>query len=386
MAFKLSKEEMYKLYVEDGLSDRQIAELKGVNTSTIRRLRVKYEIETRGRHNVDPTQVLSKTELERLYIEECLSDKTIGKQVGLSHSTVHRLRVKYGIERRPVKRAFTEEELKQLYIKEGKTDEQIAKLRGITAGAVTHLRKVYGIEAIERAVVPKEILIDLYVKQKMTDKEIAEQYNCAEKTVCSLRKRFGIQANRKRCSLSKEQVYNLYVEKGLSDNQIANLYGTYSATISSLRERYGIQTKEVITDHSLPYVYNILVQLGFQVENMRQHTHMLFYDFLLNGRIRIDVRTSTTFYNNSLNFKLLDKDNSGYTESDVRLRVDSGRTKRNIRNTCDFVICVGYIKGKPHCWVIPSRDLKEDLQGITIRPYSNRSKYNFYAEAWSLIK
>lgn len=34
MAFKLSKEEMYKLYVEDGLSDRQIAELKGVNTST----------------------------------------------------------------------------------------------------------------------------------------------------------------------------------------------------------------------------------------------------------------------------------------------------------------------------------------------------------------
>lgn len=75
------------------------------------------------------------------------------------------------------------------------------------------MRKVYGIEAIERAVVPKEILIDLYVKQKMTDKEIAEQYNCAEKTVCSLRKRFGIQANRKRCSLSKEQVYNLYVEK-----------------------------------------------------------------------------------------------------------------------------------------------------------------------------
>ncbi|MGF2716737.1 helix-turn-helix domain-containing protein [Bacillus cereus] len=386
MAFKLSKEELQKLYVEDGLSDNRIAELKGTNTTMIRRLRVKYEIESRGSQGVTPTEVLSKTELERLYIKEGLSDKQIGRQVGLSHSTVHRLRKKYEIEARPPKRAFTEEELKQLYLVEGKTDEQIAKSRGITAVAVAYLRKVYGIEAIERAIVSEETLLDLYVKQKMTDKEIAKRFGCSERTVSGLRKRFGIQANRKRCSLTKEQVYNLYVEKGLSDNQIADLFNTYSAVISRLRERYGIQTRKVITDQSLPYVYNILMQMGFKVENMRQHTHMSFFDFLLNGRIRIDVRTSTTFYNNNLNFKLLDRDKSDYEVSDIRLKMDSGRTKRNIRNTCDYVICVGYIKEKPHCWVIPSRDLKEDLQGITIRPYSERSKYNFYAEAWHLIK
>lgn len=127
--------------------------------------------------------------------------------------------------------------------------------------------------------------------------------------------------------------------------------------------------------------------MGFHVVNIRGVDYASFYDLLLNNRLRIDIKaTEYVTKDGFFKFKLLDKDESNYIGSNSRLIVDSGRTKRNLHDTCDFVICVGYYNNKPYTWVIPSKDLRKDLQGITINPNLENSRYLRYSEAWHLLR
>ncbi|MEC2463843.1 hypothetical protein P9X10_02850 [Bacillus cereus] len=283
-------------------------------------------------------------------------------------------------------KSITEEDMIQLYVKEGKTDKEIGQLRGLTREGVSYLRKQYGIPTRPRTSISESRLYELYVNQKLTDKQIAKLEGVSSDTVYVLRKKYGIQANKQGKMLTKEQLHQLYVVEGLSDNKIAELLGVMQGTVTNSRALYGIETRESITSQSIPYVVGVLNKLGFKVENLREQNTNSYYDLLLNDSIRIDIRTKESIYDEKFMFDLRDKQGANYNDSSIRLQLSGNRTKRNIHITCDYLICVGFMNNKPKCWVIPSKDLKPDLQAIGIRPLANKSKYHKYEEAWDLLK
>ncbi|MED3012885.1 hypothetical protein P4359_28225 [Bacillus thuringiensis] len=186
--------------------------------------------------------------------------------------------------------------------------------------------------------------------------------------------------------LTEDLLRELYIEKGMSDREIGDLYGVTRANISYHRKKWGIEGKPSLSKKAIQDVQNKLDSLGFVVENMKKkNTHHIF-DLLVENTIRLDIRSTETLQEDTFRFKLLDSDNSCLLESDNRLQLKNGRTKKILRNTCDFVILVGYLKGVANFWVIPSRNLKDDLNGISIRPYSDSSKYLDYKDSWGSIR
>ncbi|MGF2716785.1 hypothetical protein ACQUY5_32055, partial [Bacillus cereus] len=363
------------------LTDEEVEELK----------KLKYE--NRKPSSRVYTDALSEEELRKLYIEDDLLDTEIAELKGVSKGTVGRLRKKYGIKTKPPKKAFTKVELEELYINRGMTDEEIGKLRNVAYPVVSRLRKEYGIKTLnrivpieQRMIATQEEMEKLYLARKLSDAQISEMLGCSIHTVQLMRKHYGIETRQREYILTKEQLHHLYVVKGLSDGEIADEVDVTRSYISTLRNIYGIETRESLESHAVPYVEKVLEDKGYQVVNVREQNYKSFYDLLINDGIRIDVRATTYFKEDSLRFKFLDKDESDYSNSESRLTVDSGRTKRKLHETCDILVLVGYIENKPNCWVIPVKDLKPNLQGIGIRPYSVKSKYSIYEEAWHLIK
>lgn len=172
----------------------------------------------------------------------------------------------------------------------------------------------------------------------------------------------------------------------MSDQGIASLYGVTRTSISYHRRKWGIVGKTSISEKAIQDVQNELERLGFTVENKKKEDKHHIFDILVENTIRLDVRSTETLQEDTFRFKLVDSDNSCLEESINRLQLKNGRTKKILRNTCDFVILVGYLDGVPNFWVIPSQDLKDDLIGISIRPYSEISKYLEYADAWGRLR
>ncbi|MED3013804.1 hypothetical protein P4359_33010, partial [Bacillus thuringiensis] len=378
----LTKKELERLYVKENLSDSRIAKRVGVSTATIGNLRRAYGIEAKR-----DIQEMSKQELEKLYVEEGLTDKEIAERKGTYPTKIRRLREKYGIETKS-RATISKEELTKLYVDEGMSDKEIAKQKDVSLETVYRLRREYGIKS--RPSVPiltKEQLYQLYVVQRLSDSKIGDIYKVSKKTIAKLRKEYNIETNPTISLVTKEQLHHLYVEKEMSDGQIGKLFGVTRESILKYRNKYGIATRLTIANKAIQDVGNHLVQLGFHVVNIRGVDYASFYDLLLNNRLRIDIKaTEYVTKDGFFKFKLLDKDESNYIGSNSRLIVDSGRTKRNLHDTCDFVICVGYYNNKPYTWVIPSKDLRKDLQGITINPNLENSRYLRYSEAWHLLR
>lgn len=378
----LTKKELERLYITENLSDSRIAKRVGVSTATIGNLRRAYGIE--AKRNI---QEMTKEELEKLYIEDGLTDKEIAERKGTYPTKIRRLREKYGIETNS-KATINKEELTRLYVEEGLSEEEIAKLKKAKVETVARLRQRYGIKARTlEDIITKEKLQHLYVEKRLPINVIADMFGVTRNTVTNIRKKYNIPENPPITILTNEELQHLYVEKGLSDGQIAKLKGIAREMVLFYRNKHGIQRRTVISDRALHDVGNYLVRLGFHVVNMREYDYQSMYDLLLQNRIRVDIKATEYMTKDGFfKFKLLDKDESNYKESDTRLRVDSGRTKRNLHDTCDYIICVGYLNGRPYTWIIPSRDLRKDLQGITVNPFAENSRYMRYAEAWHLVK
>ncbi|MEC2463841.1 hypothetical protein P9X10_02840 [Bacillus cereus] len=185
--------------------------------------------------------------------------------------------------------------------------------------------------------------------------------------------------------ITEDVLRDLYEEQDKSDREIAIMFGMTKSNVTYYRRKWGISGKATISDKALEDVCKELKSLGLTVENKKKSNSSSLYDILVNDKVKLEVRSTETLKEDTFRFKLLDKESSSFEESEVRLQLKNGRTKKNLRNTCDFIILVGYIKSVPHFWVIPSKDLKDTLYSVSIRPYSDSSKYNIYKDSWHII-
>jgi hypothetical protein len=177
---------------------------------------------------------------------------------------------------------------------------------------------------------------------------------------------------------------HLYQKRGLTDSEIANFIGVDRTAIVHLRKSYEIPTRKGIGEIGEQYVAGKLRRNGHEVKNMNDHDKTSLFDLLINDRIRIEVKTSSDI-NGRFHFSLTNKPECENKESDHRIFLKNGRSKKLYRKTCDYIVCLG-VRGKTvYPYVIPSNLVPDRLQNIIIAPAKN-NKYSEYFQKWDQIK
>lgn len=149
----LEEDNLRRLYIDKGLPAYKIGELLGCEEATVRRhlrthnipLRTHSEV-IQGRSYPDrQTSGLTKTELKKLYLEEKLSTKEVGRRLGCSQPTVSKALKRFGIVARPKSTirvwGLEENKLRDLYINRRLPTIEIAKIFGCNPETVTNRLK-----------------------------------------------------------------------------------------------------------------------------------------------------------------------------------------------------------------------------------------------------
>lgn len=112
-------------------------------------------------------------------------------------------------------------------------------------------------------------------------------------------------------------------------------------------------------------VVNELLLNHFVTVNMNKRSKIHPYDLLVNGKVKIDVKTATEQRRHFV-FALSEKGNMGHAESEERITLDNGRTRKLFHKVCDFLILCGIAKGKHFLFIVPASEIPDTQQTITI--------------------
>lgn len=186
--------------------------------------------------------------------------------------------------------------------------------------------------------------------------------------------------------ITKDKLFELYKINKLTDKEIAKMYNVDRTYIVHLRKRYKIEPNNLLMMKSLEAVIQQLEHRGVAVKNLKEKDKTSTYDLLVNDKVRIEVMASSKLVCNShFKFSFTYREELNPKESSYRIQLNNKRFRKLFRKTCDFIVFCGFNGENTLFWVIPSNELKDDLQCLSLRPYSKTSKYNKYLDAWDLI-
>lgn len=191
-----------------------------------------------------------------------------------------------------------------------------------------------------------------------------------------------------RTGLTEASLRRLYVDLRKTDSEIANFFGTDRTSIVHLRKRYRIHTRKTTGEIGEEMVEKELRSRGFSVENMNDTDKLHPFDLLVDDYLRIEVKTARLHKTGYFYFALSDKYTNDNIESDHRIRLKNGRTRKLFRKTCEVIILVGIEdNGDCHFFILNSEDIPDEKQSSSapLNPFS-KSKQNNYRENWDLIK
>jgi len=139
---------------------------------------------------------IAKEDLERMYLSEGMTQRQIADLHGLSEWAVGKRLRAFGIESRPTnwvrdaprKDQFTPEDLRRLYVTERKTMKEIAEMYSVNPVTVSKWLRRYSIP-VEQAWERRAVQLDanelkrLYVDEGWTLNRIAKHFSCSTWTV-----------------------------------------------------------------------------------------------------------------------------------------------------------------------------------------------------------
>lgn len=195
----------------------------------------------------------SKIELEKLYIEQKLTQKEISKKYNVSKASVCRWFDKYQINvnnKRREKEKLSKDILIDLYVNKKLTTQDISEICNVNRVTVGKWLKVYGIPRND-ITKPKDIpsklnLENLYLNELKTLDEIGIVYNVNRNLVSKWLNSYNIKIrlyNVKIEQPTKEILYYLYNDEKLTISDISKIYNTNDSVIRRLFIKYSIEAR-----------------------------------------------------------------------------------------------------------------------------------------------
>lgn len=300
----LSPEVMYSLFVEQGMSDREIGQRFSVSFETVKRLRVSYGISSDTRSKAEnriPIELF-----HRLYVQYGFTDMQLASMLGGTHYTIREIRSQFSArdgvlaeEIRNRTKFFGFQDLIEILFRElepvalyehlkTSTLAEVAEMYQIIPPAIpgiltfskewfeqivrrmstTEIQKKYHIgkaylkkmldEYDLNGITPAEsldpILIQkLYCENYWSDEEIAQSLNTSVFVITSFRKDHGIKRSKRyeiSQRLSAAEFKVLYLSENLTIAQIADLYGVSDKTMSALKALYAKDDPDLLNHMS----------------------------------------------------------------------------------------------------------------------------------------
>ena len=295
----LTYDVLYTLFIDQCLSDSEIASMHNCSIETIKKLRSKYRIKSESR--VDKTEELPIEFFHKLYVTYGFTNQQLAQLLGISPYQFLSLKDKFANSGHPLsgeiasrKKCYTYQNLIETLLKEldpalvfellkTKTIAEVAELYDIIPPAepgvetfskqwleivlkkmdITEIVKRYHIGMVyitnmmnENNLKPvpvsdrvdAELVKHLFVDKCWSDTQIAFLMDTSEYAIKTLRKKHGIKPSQ-RPSLQErlpiDEFIKLYIEDNLTVNQIANLYGVSDKAIATLKSEYAHQKAEI---------------------------------------------------------------------------------------------------------------------------------------------
>jgi len=214
---------------------------------------------------------VSREELADLYLNKGLSQRQIGEQFDVATRTVGKWLRTDGIQARPRgaplgcntgarKAPIIREDLERMYVAEGKTQAEIAEMYGISEWAIGKRLRAFGIGSRPRNWVREEPrkqqfteqdLRQLYSVERRSMKEIGERYGMNPISVAKWLRRYEIPIEtpweRRAVKLDPAELRKLYEQDGWTLKQIAQHFGCSLWTVrwNFRRNEIPIATAEI---------------------------------------------------------------------------------------------------------------------------------------------
>ena len=190
-----------------------------------------------------------------------------------------------------------------------------------------------------------------------------------------------------RLGITEPLLRRLYTDLGKTDSEISKFFDCDRTTIVKLREIHGIHSRKSIGEIGEDMLVKELKSRGYVVKNMNDKDKLYPYDLLVDSEIRIEVKSASIFEDGRFHFTLTEKPENKNIESETRIRLENGRTKKVFTKSCDLMVFVGVENEDCHFFLIKPTELSEKIQAVAtpLDPFS-KSKYNKFRERWEVIE
>ncbi len=240
---KIDSEEVCRLYIEDGLSLKEVGKIFGFKTGApIKRILEAEGLELRsaGAQKTD----INSEEVCRLYLEEELSLDKIGEHFGLkSRSPVKRILETAGVEIRPVgfqKIDIDHDEVYRLYFEERKDLKEIADHFDCKSTDPIHRIfdeqgwKTRYQETYEKDFEPEEVF-RLYNEDGLSLRKIGEHFGVSIGPIRRIFEEHNMEYGQE-IQIDPEVIHKLYFDEGLSKEEVCERLGVSKRPINRIIE------------------------------------------------------------------------------------------------------------------------------------------------------
>ena len=239
-----------RLYVDEGLTLRELAAHQRVDSTRIRKLLVDHGVrivsigERSTRIDVD--------QVRQLYVNDRLTIPQVAKKLKLSPSGVRNAMNRHGIPTRTAIPLNVSRSALEGHLGDGLSNEEIAKLYGVNTWRVTKLKRDHGLRRPNAAPVheapPAAELKQKYLAEQQSIIAISEHYGTTHSTVRAWLQKAGVSigddrpgtANRRDTDLTAKELHSLYVTQELTAADIAAQIGVTKKIVLVMLHGYGI--------------------------------------------------------------------------------------------------------------------------------------------------
>lgn len=158
----------------------------------------------------------------------------------------------------------------------------------------------------------------------------------------------------------------LSVELGKSDKEIGDFLGVHRSNITHYRKNNNIPKPTTVGRQGELAAISRLRKLDFEVEDLNLIDKSSRYDLLINGNLKIEVKSSKRNKDGRFRFAFANKRENQCKTSDDVLRLKNGKTVKNYQKFADYFIFVGIDDDIYHFWVMPTNLIKVGQQNLTL--------------------